>query len=152
MSLGLLTGATVLSAALSSAPRQDPPAGSEASDKADFETVCGACHTTSMVSEIRTEPEWKETVEHMVSIGARGTDDQLEAVMRFLLRTLTKVNINTATAAQLPLVLDVSETTAQSLVKYRGEHGNFKTLDDLKKVPGIVAAKIDARKDRIAFF
>ena len=79
------------------------------------------------------------------------SDEQLEAVMRVLLRTLTKVNVNTATAAQLPLVLDISEATAQALVKYRGAHGNFKTLDDLKKVPGIDAAKLEARKDRVAF-
>jgi len=104
-----------------------------------------------MVSDIRTEPEWKEIVEHMVSIGADGTDEQLEAVMRVLLRTLTKVNVNTATAEQLPLVLDISEATAQAVVKYRAGHGDFKTLDDLKKVPGINAAKLDTRKDRIAF-
>jgi competence ComEA-like helix-hairpin-helix protein len=36
-------------------------------------------------------------------------------------------------------------------VKYRAEYGNFKTLGDLKKVPGINAAKLDARKDRVVF-
>lgn len=126
-------------------------ARSQAADKADFETVCGACHTPGMVSEIRTEGEWKETVEHMVSIGANGTGRQMEAVMRVLLRTQTKVNVNTATAAQLPLVLDISEATARAVVKYRDRHGNLKTLDDLKKVPGINAAKLDARKDRVVF-
>jgi hypothetical protein len=35
----------------------------------------------------------------------------MEAVMRVLLRTLTKVNVNTAVGAELPLVLDISETT-----------------------------------------
>jgi competence protein ComEA len=87
----------------------------------------------------------------MVSLGASGTDDQMEAVMRVLLRTSTKVNVNTATAVQLPLVLDISDATAQAVEKYRAEHGNFKTLDDLKKVPGINAAKLDARKDRVVF-
>ena len=72
-----------------------------------------------MVSDIRTEPEWKDTVEHMVSLGADGTGEQMEAVMRVLLRTLTRVNVNTAPAAQLPLVLDISEATAQAVVKYR---------------------------------
>jgi competence protein ComEA len=127
------------------------PARGEAADKADFESVCGACHTPGMVSDVRSEPEWKETVEHMVSLGATGTEEQMEAVMRFLLRTLTSVNINTATAGQLPLVLDISEITAQDVVKYRGEHGHFKTLDDLKRVPGIDAAKLDARKNRVVF-
>ncbi|HYW44989.1 MAG TPA: ComEA family DNA-binding protein [Bryobacteraceae bacterium] len=151
--IGLLVGTTALCAAQTPVRNQvsSARARSEAADKADFETVCGACHTSSMVSDIRTEPEWKEIVEHMVSIGADGTDEQLEAVMRVLLRTLTKVNVNTATAEQLPLVLDISEATAQAVVKYRAGHGDFKTLDDLKKVPGINAAKLDTRKDRIAF-
>lgn len=126
-------------------------ARSQAADQKDFETVCGACHTPGMVSDIRTEGEWKETVEHMVSIGADGTGRQMEAVMRVLLRTQTKVNVNTATAAQLPLVLGISEATARAVVKYRDRHGNLKTLGDLKKVPGINAAKLDARKDRVVF-
>ena len=46
-----------------------------------------------MVSDMRSEPEWKETVEQMVSLGADGTAEQLEAVMRFLLRTLTNPHV-----------------------------------------------------------
>jgi competence protein ComEA len=127
----------------------EPP--SEAADKADFEKVCGSCHASSMVSDILSAPEWKETVEQMVSIGAKGTEQQMAAVMRVLLRGFTKVNVNKATAAELPLVLDINEATAQAVVKYRDEHGPFKTLDDLKKAPGIDAAKLDTRKDRVVF-
>jgi len=153
MDIGLLVGTGALSAAQAPAPKPVPSAQarSEAADKAVFDAVCGACHTVGMVSDIRSAGEWEETVEHMVSIGAKGSDEQMEAVMRVLLRTLTKVNVNTATAAQLPLVLDISEATAQALVKYRGAHGAFKTFDDLKKVPGIDATKLEARKDRVAF-
>jgi competence protein ComEA len=151
--IGLLLGTTALCIAQAPAPKPASSASARgmAADKADFETVCGACHTAGMVSDIRTEGEWKETVELMVSIGASGTGRQMEAVMRVLLRTLTKVNVNTATAVQLPLVLDISEATAQAVVRYRARHGNLKTLDDLKKVPGINAAKLDARKDRVVF-
>ena len=145
--IGLLAGTTATCVAQES----KAPARTEAADKADFEAVCGACHTSSMVSDIRTEPEWKETVELMVSLGADGTGEQMEAVMRVLLRTLTKVNANTAPASQLALVLDISEPTAQAVVKYRAEHGKFKSLADLKKVPGINAAKLDKRKDRVVF-
>jgi len=59
--------------------------------------------------------------------------------------------VNTAPAAQLPLVLGISDAMAQAVVKYRAEHGKFRTLADLKKVPGIDSAKLDARKDRVAF-
>ena len=145
--IGLSAGTTATCLAQAS----KAPARTEAADKADFEAVCGACHTSSLVSDIRTETEWKDTVELMVSLGAEGTGEQMEAVMRVLLRTLTKVNVNTAPATQLPLVLDVSEATAQAVVKYRAEHGKFKSLADLKRVPGIDAAKLEARKDRVAF-
>jgi competence protein ComEA len=161
--IGLLVAKAALCAAQAPAPKHaapkqaapkqtsSAPARSQAADKADFEAVCGACHTPGMVSDIRTEGEWKETVGQMVSIGANGTARQMEAVMRVLLRTQTKVNVNTATAAQLPLVLDISEAAAQAVVKYRDKHGHLKTLDDLKRVPGINAAKLDARKDRVVF-
>jgi len=125
--------------------------GSPQADRARFETACGACHTTAMVSEFRSAPEWEETIEKMVSIGAKASQEQLDAALRFLLRTWTKVNINTAEAGDLPLVLDIPQDTAQALVRYRAEHGNFKTLDDLKKVPGLDPAKLAARQDRIVF-
>ncbi len=87
----------------------------------------------------------------MISIGAKGSDDQFDSVMRVLARTLTKVNVNTGTAAELAPVLDISDATAQSVVSYRSAHGPFKTLDDLKKAPGLNAATIDSRKDRLVF-
>jgi competence ComEA-like helix-hairpin-helix protein len=142
---GLAAGAALLSADKASAPRD------EAGDKAAFVAVCGACHDVSMVSDFRTESEWSETVDHMVSLGATGTDEQFERVMRVLLRTLTTVNVNTATASQLAPVLDISDAAAQEIVSYRTEHGAFKTLEDLKRTPGLDGAKLDARKDRIAF-
>jgi competence protein ComEA len=36
-------------------------------------------------------------------------------------------------------------------VGYRLQNGTFKTLDDLKKVPGVDAAKLDAKRDLIDF-
>ena len=84
----------------------------------------------------------------MVKIGAKGTDEQFERVIRVLLRTLTKVNVNTAPAQEIAPVLDMTDATAEALVKYRTEHGSFKTLEDLKKIPGVDAAKLNARKER----
>ena len=40
---------------------------------------------------------------------------------------------------------------ADAIVKYRKDHGDFKTLDDVKKVPGLVTADLDKKKDRIIF-
>jgi competence protein ComEA len=153
LNLGILLGAAGLCPAEAPSPKHSSGAAarSEAADKADFEKVCGSCHASSMVSDIRSEPEWKQTIEQMVSIGAEGTEGQMAAVMRYLLRNLTKVNVNKATAEELPLVLDMSKGTTQAVVMYRAKHGDFKTLDDLKKVPGINAAKLEARKNRVVF-
>ncbi|MEP6535093.1 MAG: helix-hairpin-helix domain-containing protein [Bryobacteraceae bacterium] len=123
----------------------------EAVDRATFKAVCGSCHSIAMVNGLRTESEWVEEVQQMVKIGARGTEKQLQGVMRVLQRTLTKVNVNTATPAEIAPVLDVSDATAEALVKLRSTTGNFKTIEDLKTVPGVDAAKIEKRKERIDF-
>ena len=34
---------------------------------------------------------------------------------------------------------------------YRKNNGNFKSLDDLKKVPGLDPKMLDAKKDHITF-
>jgi competence protein ComEA len=104
-----------------------------------------------MADGLRSEIEWRETIEVMQGVGAKGTTEQFAQVLRFLIRTQTKVNVNTATAAEIAPILDVSNAVAEALVKHRAEKGDFKTLDDLKKVPGIDAAKLDSRKDRVAF-
>lgn len=127
------------------------PSGEDAADKKALEAVCGACHSVTLVAGLRSEPEWTETVEQMVKLGARGSAEQFDRLMRFLLRTLTKVNVNTATAPQIVPVLDISDATAESIVKRRTEIGRFQAIDELKKIPGVDAAKLEARKDRIVF-
>lgn len=143
--------------ALSAAGALSQEAGSkvssreDAADAAAFHAVCGSCHSASFVTGIRTESEWWEEVEQMIKIGAKGTDEQFDRVLRVLLRTLTKVNVNTAAPAQIAPVLDVSDATAQAIVKRRTENGKFKTLGDLEKIPGVDPAKLKARENRVMF-
>jgi len=123
----------------------------DAVDKAAFQAVCGSCHKTSMIDGLRTESEWMEVVEQMVKLGAKGTDDQFDRVIRVLLGTYTKVNVNSATAAEIAPVLDVDEATAQNIVKWREDKGRFATVEQLKHVPGMEGAKLEGRKNRIVF-
>src|SRR4051794_9420691 len=123
----------------------------DAADKAAFQAVCGSCHKTSMVEGLRTEAEWLEVVRQMVKLGAKGTDDQFDRVIAILLRDFTKVNVNTATAAEIAPVLDVSETVAEAIVRHRSEKGTFRSLEDLKTVPGIDPARLEARRNRVFF-
>ncbi len=155
---GALVAATVLTTggafgqkAGSDISRGSDPSREDKADKAAFEGVCGACHPAGMVDDLRSESEWRETVEVMVKAGAKGTDDQFDRLTRFLLRNWTKVNVNTATASEIAPVLDVNEATARAIVKRRTESGSFQTIEELKKVPGVNAAKLEARKDRVVF-
>lgn len=47
------------------------------------------------------------------------------------------ININTASKEELQTISGIGETKANSIIKYREENGNFKTIEDLKNVDGI---------------
>ena len=60
-----------------------------------------------------------------------------------------KVNINTASEEKLQTLPGVGLTTAQKIINYRNENGKFKTIEDLKNVPGIGESKYNNLKDQI---
>ncbi|NNF58325.1 MAG: ComEA family DNA-binding protein [Rhodothermaceae bacterium] len=62
-----------------------------------------------------------------------------------------KVNLNTATKAQLEALPDIGAVTARALLADRDAHGRFERLDDLRRVPGIGAATLAALRDRVVF-
>ena len=59
------------------------------------------------------------------------------------------ININTASASELDALQGVGPSTAQKIIDYRTENGGFKTIDEIKNVPGIGDAKFAAMKDSI---
>jgi len=130
---------------------QKPSAATARAEAMTFNAVCGGCHPTTLISDVRSESEWRETIDQMVSLGAEATEAQFEQVLRYLLRTRTRVNVNSASAAEIAAVLEISAPAAESLVKYRTNKGGFKTLDELKRVPGIDAAALETKKDRVVF-
>ena len=50
---------------------------------------------------------------------------------------MAAVNINTATKEELTSIKGIGEKRAQDIIDYRTKNGNFKSMDDLEKVPGI---------------
>ena len=50
---------------------------------------------------------------------------------------LAVVNINTANKEELTSIKGVGDKRAQDIIDYRKKHGDFKSVDDLQKVPGI---------------
>lgn len=60
-----------------------------------------------------------------------------------------KININTASKNQLMLLDGIGETTAQKIIDYRTQNGNFTKIEDIMNVKGIGEKKFEQIKDRI---
>jgi competence protein ComEA len=60
------------------------------------------------------------------------------------------VNINLATLAELDALPGIGPATAQKIVDYRTANGGFKSVEELKNVPGIGDAKFEALKDAVS--
>lgn len=125
----------------------DPLAG----ERASVQAVCAKCHNLQIVMDTPMSYEgWHDTVQKMIDRGADGTDDQLADIMDYLHRTMTTIDVNSADADELAIVLGAPESVVQAIV-VRRKVKKFKNLDDLKSVPGIEAASVDA-KSRLLFF
>lgn len=59
------------------------------------------------------------------------------------------VNINTASQSELESLPGIGEKTAEKIIDYREENGDFKTKEDLKNVSGIGDAKYSEIEDLI---
>src|ERR1700722_20011597 len=123
-----------------------------------MQKVCGACHGAELVIGRQEEREtWGAIVEDMIQRGATGTDDEMFTVVDYLATNFSKtspvikVNVNKATAKDLKASLRLIEKHAAAIVQRRQDKGDYKTLDELEKVPGVDAAKIEASKNRLAF-
>ena len=60
-----------------------------------------------------------------------------------------RVNLNTATAAELETLPGIGPSLAQSIIDYRTEHGAFASIDAIMDVPGIGDGRFEAIKDLI---
>jgi hypothetical protein len=117
------------------------------SDEQTFKKICGNCHDVSLVSDFKSTPEWNETVDSMIERGAKATPDERAAVMRYLARNFTLVNINAASADDIAAVLELDKSDAQKLI----DHRPYTSFADILKVPGVPAAKLESHKTRIVF-
>jgi competence protein ComEA len=131
----------------------DFPAGP---GKSTFLKVCSTCHSPNNVPANGQDREgWESTITKMVGFGAQGTDEELTAILDYLTKnfppTPATVNVNKATAAQLESGLGLTAAEADAVTKYREKNGDFKTIDDVKKVPDVDGKKLDAKKDHLAF-
>ncbi len=60
-----------------------------------------------------------------------------------------RININTATVAELTQLEGIGRAYAERIVVYREAHGGFKSLNDLKNVKGIGPKTLEKNMDKI---
>ena len=125
--------------------------------KAQLEKMCTQCHELSRSVSLRQDRDgWSQTMGKMAAFGMKSTDSDFALVLTYLTlhyppEDRPPVNINKAPAIELEARLSLKRSQAAALIAYRKEHGDFKSLDDLKKVPLLDFEEIESRKDRIVF-
>ena len=133
-----------------SCPAQNLPDGP---GKDLVDVICTACHDANrIIAKQGTKADWQAKVLEMLQECPDVSQEERETIVNYLAKSFPKhVNVNTAAAKDMETVLDLSAKDAEAIVRYRESKGNFKTLDDLKKVPGLDAASIEAKRQRIEF-
>ncbi len=147
LSAGLLVPALIAAAWAAGAPQ----ASVQSREAKSVITVCARCHDMQIVMDTpKSMDAWQVTMQKMVDLGAKGTDQQYDDIMDFLRRTITTIDVNSAEPDELEIVLNASQTTAQAIVARR-QTKKFTGLADLKSVPGVDASTVDS-KARLIFF
>ena len=127
----------------------------DAPGKDQVVNVCGKCHEPQRVAALRlTREGWEEVIAKMVSLGAKASDDDLKQITEYLAENFKgeaakPINLNTASSVDLESVAGLLRKEAAAWIAFRTKNGPCKTLDDLKKVPGVPFKKIDERRDRL---
>jgi competence protein ComEA len=154
VSLGLLSSGSSYAQQASQPPQSHPelPAGP---GKDTLIRVCGSCHSPdNVLANGQDRAGWEATIQKMAGFGAQGTDEEFSEILEYLVKNFpanAPINVNKATSPQLVTALGLTATEADAVVAYRKQNGDFKTIDDLKKVPNIDPKKLDAKKDKLAF-
>ena len=146
---------TVLLLAVPSSTAAQLPDGA---GKDSLVKVCGTCHQAERSASVRlTREGWEEVIADMIKRGARGTDEEFSAVLEYLAVNFLgeaprPLNINRATNIELESVAGLTRKEAAAVLAYLDKVGVCKSLDELKKVPGLDYKKIESRKDFIVCF
>jgi competence protein ComEA len=149
---GIAMSVCVLINARAVQPQETPAPLPDAPGKQTVLRVCTGCHDVeSVIGSRRTRLGWRQNVDDMISRGAEGSEEDMDAVVAYLTTYFGKVNVNTATAQELQKALEFSEKEAQAIVAYREKNTRIKDFEELRKVPGVSAEKLQAKRGLIAF-
>lgn len=93
-----------------------------------------------------TIPSNQEETKENISNESGGVSENISQTNT---NTKTKININKADKEELQTLQGIGESTAQKIIEYRKQNGEFKQIEDLKNVPGIGDSKFEGIKDSI---
>jgi competence protein ComEA len=130
---------------------------SDGPGRSEIVKLCSQCHAPEVVMSVRQDRAgWAATLRKMAALGAMGTPMEFDAALEYLAThfpadVLPRINVNSAKAIDLESGLTLKRSQAAAIVAYRIEHGPFKSFEDLKKVPGLDVALIEAKRERLAF-
>ena len=119
--------------------------------------VCSKCHSVNnLLATGRDREGWENIIVKMASLGMEGTDEEYTDIADYLTANFppsygAPINVNKADAKQLAMTLVLTPAEANAIVAYREKNGDYKSLDDLKKVPNVDPIKLDAKKDKLQF-
>jgi competence protein ComEA len=152
---GLFVGLFALAASQVGSAQGQLPDGP---GKEETTRVCGTCHPADRAASVRlTRVGWQETIGKMVGLGAKGSDQDLEAVLNYLSTNFKgegrkPLNLNTATSIDLESIGGFLRKESAAWIAARKAQGPCKSIDDLKKVTGVDFKKVEERRDRLVCF
>jgi competence protein ComEA len=117
--------------------------------------ACAPCHEARRAASVRlTREGWAAVIDSMQKRGAKISDEEFPMVLEYLStnfrgEALQPLNLNTATQIDLEAAGGLLRREAAAVIKYREQHGRFKSIDELKNVPGLDFKKIESRKDAV---
>ena len=132
-----------------------PPALPDGSGKETFVSVCSLCHDpTTPFGKQWTREQWELKVTEMLQEEPDVTREERAAIVAYLaanFRPGGKIYINWATAKDLESALEISAAEAEGIVRYRKAQGEFKGLEDLRKVKPLDFEKVESKKERLVY-
>jgi competence protein ComEA len=115
--------------------------------------ACAPCHEARRAASVRlTREGWTAVIESMRLRGAKVSDEDFPIILEYLSTNFLgeaplPLNLNTAAQIDLEAGGGLLRREAAAVIQYRQKVGRFKSIDDLKRVPGLDFKKIDSRRD-----
>lgn len=120
--------------------------------------ICLQCHQAAqLLSQHRTEDDWKRTVARMAQKGVAAPTEQFNAIADYMAKNFgkaedtTKLNMNKAKPDEIVKIIGLTPDEAQALVTYREKHGDYREWGEMLVVYGVDGRKLEAAKDKMTF-